>query len=859
MNGFSKWISRIETVFLCVACFRILLGFVGLALSLLRGEAPDFGSGVYFAAIVVFGGVGLVLLAGNRGDERVKHLATLFLATAATFVSPVLLRPYMPLELIRGVNLRLDAFIPMLLWLFVQGFPRTHVRGRWQTVIGCGIVMSAAIGILLFLASCWQILLDTSLPKWHIAGSLTVVQQASGSLYTTLIYSVALASLPFMIWKARFSEAAERRRVQLFVTGIVAGAAPLLIIVSLEGLIPAFHRFMSVPTVRYASGFLVYPALFSVPITTAYSVLIHRVMDVRIIIRRAVQYALARYTIISAAVFPLLALGIYLYLHRQETMTSALGGRRALLLGCLAAASMAILLMRERLLGALDRRFFREQYDATTILSKVADNIREVSSLRQFTHILLTEIEKALHPASIYIFLLDSGSATFKCTQKAMRPLEMDSKIASYLLSKSPLEIDYRSPALVRAHLPDDEREWLAEGALQLLVPFVGSNGVLLGMMGLAEKKSELPYSSEDKALLNLIAVSAGLAIEQRLIGVRQGAGSPELDHEFAEAPDTQVLLCSSCSAVVTETDAPCPGCHSETLKTPVPLVLLGKFQFERPIGAGGMGVVYQARDLSLGRFVAIKTLPRVSAEYAMRLRLEARAVASVKHANLATIYGAESWCGRPMLIFEYLPGGNLSDRIRMKRFSSEEALQIILTMADVLEVIHRAGILHRDIKPSNIAFQDEATPKLLDFGLAHMMRSNRPVPTDYSFAVRAGNTITLTGSGDSVGGIAGTPQYMCPEFATRPDWVGSDLWALSMVYFEMLTGTNPMSRPSIPETLQSVRSGVVPDLREYLCDSPPELAEFFHDAFSKDLHRRLPDATSLKRRLRTLATSAGS
>src|SRR5262249_30757085 len=141
-----------------------------------------------------------------------------------------------------------------------------------------------------------------------IPSALAALAHQTSGIYPMLLATSSLPALPFLIWRSQVADVVERRRVKLFVVGLVAGAAPLIVIVSLEGIIPSFHRFMRNYSSRYWSGFVVYPALMSIPISTTYAVLVQRVLDVRLIIRKALQYALARYTVLAATLTPLAVL-----------------------------------------------------------------------------------------------------------------------------------------------------------------------------------------------------------------------------------------------------------------------------------------------------------------------------------------------------------------------------------------------------------------------------------------------------------------------------------------------------------------------------------------------------------------------
>ena len=170
------------------------------------------------------------------------------------------------------------------------------------------------------------------------------------------------------------------------------------------------------------------------------------------------------------------------------------------------------------------------------------------------------------------------------------------------------------------------------------------------------------------------------------------------------------------------------------------------------------MGVVYRAVDLVLGREVAIKTLPRLGPDQAERLRKEARAMAAVTHPNLAVVHGIESWQGIPFLVEEYLGGGTLAHLISDSPPSLEEAIRLGVVLAGVLEQLHIAGIMHCDVKPGNIGFTQGGVVKLLDFGLARLLRDAR-APAD--MPTTSVGRYTPQPVAVSASGAAGTP-YTC-------------------------------------------------------------------------------------------------
>ena len=273
----------------------------------------------------------------------------------------------------------------------------------------------------------------------------------------------------------------------------------------------------------------------------------------------------------------------------------------------------------------------------------------------------------------------------------------------------------------------------------------------------------------------------------------------------------------------------------------------LGPYEVIAPIGAGGMGEVYRARDTKLHRDVAIKVLPELFAadpERLSRFEREAHLLASLNHPHIAHVYGLEGLDGRtPFIVMEFVDGPTLADRLAHGRIHLDEALPIARQIADALEAAHEQGIIHRDLKPANIKVKDDGTVKVLDFGLAKALDvgtgvSGRPGADGLSMSPTMISPAQMT----HVGIILGTAGYMAPEQAKgRPVDKRADIWAFGCVLLEMLTGKPAFAGESVTETLASVMRDA-PPLHALPPATPRHVRQLMARCFERDPRQRLRD-----------------
>ncbi|MDP3718717.1 MAG: protein kinase [Acidobacteriota bacterium] len=278
----------------------------------------------------------------------------------------------------------------------------------------------------------------------------------------------------------------------------------------------------------------------------------------------------------------------------------------------------------------------------------------------------------------------------------------------------------------------------------------------------------------------------------------------------------------------------------------------LGPYEIVAPLGAGGMGEVYRARDTKLNRDVAIKVLlPSVAndPDRLARFSREAQVLASLNHPNIAHIYGVEEANGVTGLVMELVDGKDLSQRIARGAIPIDEALPIARQIAEALEAAHELGIIHRDLKPANIKLRADGAVKVLDFGLAKAMDA---VPGGQNFssadhAEHLANSPTLAVHATEAGLILGTAGYMSPEQAAgKAVDKRSDLWAFGVVLLEMLTGRQTFGGETVSHVLAAVLKDD-PDWTALPPQTPESIRKLLRRCLEKDRKRRIADAADAR------------
>jgi tetratricopeptide (TPR) repeat protein/TolB-like protein len=279
----------------------------------------------------------------------------------------------------------------------------------------------------------------------------------------------------------------------------------------------------------------------------------------------------------------------------------------------------------------------------------------------------------------------------------------------------------------------------------------------------------------------------------------------------------------------------------------------LGPYEIVAPIGAGGMGEVYRARDTRLGRDVAIKVLPADFASDPDRLRRfeqEARAVAALDHPNILALYDVGTHEGAPYIVTQLLEGENLRERLSGGAMPVRKAVETALQVAQGLAAAHEKGIVHRDLKPANVFVTKDGQAKILDFGIAKLVRS--PVGSEGAAAP------TLV-EGTDPGLVMGTAGYMSPEQVRGlPVDHRSDIFSLGGVLYEMVTGRRAFARATAADTMSAILSDEPPEPSGIAKTVPAALSRAIVHCLEKQPEERYQSARDLAFELRAILADTG-
>jgi hypothetical protein len=782
-------------------------------------------------------GAGVLLALGAHGTTAL--LMTFALIATATANSGPLLGSHAVVPVVGPLLLIFNWLVTALsfpiIGLAVLYFPhRGEILDRHRWIVPAVCAASLPMLVIGVVTAAFLSGADAALPALTWLASHGWTFQVS--------FGIALAANVLIVVEgiARYRknlDADERRRIQIVVyTGV-----PAVFAYALKTGIPlALGVQLPWPIEALLQAIVLLPA-FGLP----YAVAVRHVFSPRTVLRRSLQYALARRTLTALVALPILALVASLVQQRDQSIAMIVSGRPLFYLFFLGMLGL-VLKYRDTAQRWLDQRFFRAEYDAREILVSLAGRVPYEAEPRDLVTMVVTQIDSALHPEAIAVFASDSPhgsnpSGPFDSAQgkrfepvTALRidatPLAADSGVITLLRwSDKPLEVfldDEQSPL---ARVPTADRVWLASMNAALLVPiFAGGSDPrpFVGLIALGHKRSEEPYTPEDRELLRGIAVQMGVALD--LSRLRRQV-------DAAATPSASGAAGSAATQAFTPTIV-VGGTSGSSIS--IGAVVDGKYRVDAVIGQGGMGAVFRAWDLRLERPVAIKVVRAdliADPDSRARFRRESQIVARLQHPAIVCVFDYGTLAdGAAFLVMEFVPGEDLRHFLRREgRLDSARMTRLMTGIAGGVEIAHKSGIFHRDLKPENILLPESGTgPKVVDFGVAKL---STPTGTD-------SGTLSIAGT------IVGTPAYMAPE-QLRGEAVDAraDVFSLGVMAYEMLTARFPFAGASLIDIGMKQIEGKVD-----MSGVPPALVEPLSRAMAYEKDARPETPLALAEALRS-------
>lgn len=665
---------------------RCSAAIAGVALLLVTSRMPP----VFAVIFTTFFASALYLeLAGT--NRRTRALALCFWITASSFGFRginELVRRWPDSEGLALFGLLYpEAFFAAGFWQLAKDFPAFTHFGAPERVAAIGYRITVAIGTLL-LASNVLPAVTTNETALTIAKVLSRTA-GDGPVFWLLVFGFAIPALCVVAWRGWGAQGAESARVRIFLIGVASAFVPATVQSVIEIAAPPYARLMRTPVGNVLSSLVVYAPLFLFPVATANAVAAVNVLGLRATVQRGLRYLLAKWLLVAAAVAPLVGVAIQLYRRADLSLATALVAAPVPRLLWLAAGGGVALVFRPRLLNLLDRWMLPGSEASSMALARLTGVLKHARTPLEIARTLAEATSRTLH-ADVEPYLMVAGRLE---AIRGSEPLSSGSLIGALMQgAREPVVVGARYKRSFYPLLASEDREWIDRSRIELLVPVApGRSGAdLLGFVALKGRQNALNYSQDDIRFLQAAAAAVSLACDAVLSEGRGTESTLGVVEEVARE-------CASCGQVFEwASDERC-SCATNTPRPAVlPKRLFGRYEIGRRLGAGGMGVVYLAKDLSLGRDVALKTLPRLTDDGTQILMTEARTMASLSYEDIAVLYGVEQWRGTPILSMEYLERGTLA--LRLVNGPIEPAIVEVLSqrLALHLDAAARSGLVPR-------------------------------------------------------------------------------------------------------------------------------------------------------------------
>jgi serine/threonine protein kinase len=658
----------------------------------------------------------------------------------------------------------------------------------------------------------------------HPSLYLTARQVMGRPRYVYMIVCFMLALAVAARNYRRLPDPDSRRRIRWVIAGAMIAVIPFLAVQFAVNV--AEWGYYSRTYYVYAP--LSFLTMLCIPVSIGAAVWKEQLFDIRVLVRRGLQYLFARVALRTLLALPIALLVFSIFSNPNRTMAQMLAQGSGWLNVVWIAAIAAALYWRRRVQTWLDRRFFREDYQQEQVLARLIDEVKQRDSLAEISQLVGARLDSVLHPTSLHIFYRERGDSDFVSSKTAIdsKPpqpisaaqiLSAQQTLARLSADSPPQQRLSQQRALIRmldgsgtirdfpsdfTELTDDERTWLENLNVQVVVPITGTRDRLVGVLLLGLRMSDEPYSATDRRLLEAIAAQIGLVYENQHLRERVRLDADVRRDVLGRLEDRGVSLlkeCPKCRACYESTATLCEHDGAELMLTlPVERTLDGKYRLERALGRGGFGVVYEATDLRLQRRVAAKVMMGSSFGDVTALRRferEARAAARIDHRHITRVhdYGSVG-SGGAYLIMELVAGRTWRDELkRFRIIPPPRAAAWFGQLLEGLQFAHNMGVVHRDLKPENIMIVEGTGGdqiKIMDFGLAKVL----------------GGGTGISESLTEAGTVMGTFGYIAPElFTGGPVDERADIFAIGVMLVETFVGERPFEGQTPHEILSTL------------------------------------------------------
>jgi len=763
------------TLLLVVAASKAVLTLVYAAVTIgSESGYLDSRLPVYLAYVIVNTTAGIWLILGSeRNTSTAHHFGLIFLFIASPYANASV----NAIQEVHGTNafevfkyIQVESFAGYVFWLFAESFPSSRLTASVQRFSEIVRLIFLNLGLLLFLVNFslfFDVIAAAEMPLIEIFS-----RSRFPSLYWPSVFFTLLAGIGFLLWRIPKSNEIVKRRLKFLALAIAIGFGPMLIITILDNLSETAREFFR--RTHPLSFVFVDVFMLTLPVTSAFALINHQVLELQHRFRSAMLFRFARLSVLAGIALPCFLVVLILYFDRGLPLNQVFSNNSGVLL-LLVTISFLLLIFQKSLLRSIDQNFLNNTFDMESTLETLARRLTLSKSITELGDEILQAVNSALNCKVADVLVQGPKGAEVLSTTGATWPIEPGSALFQ-------LMCEAQSPAFLGEQtrlydqLPTTDKVWLLDNEMVALAPLKGLSKTV-GIVALGAKNNDLPYSREEFRMLELICNVAGVKCEL-LAG----------DHSIEKMPRVGVAYwCPGCENVQAA-DSICDMCRKPVEATNMPLLVGRKFRLLQRLGEGAGGVVYRAEDIELSRTVAIKTLPILGVNQALELKREARAMAQLSHPNLATVYDADTYKGRPSIIMEYIPNGTLA--VAMNDGRALDLRLFITELCAAMIWIHERGIVHRDIKPENIGFGSSFEVKLMDFGLSKYLHQAKLDSVEK--AVREG--------------ISGTLAYIQPEgFYKSIVDTSTDIWALCVVLAEVTVGCHPFREEQNQKTIGNI------------------------------------------------------